>query len=47
MTPKLIKSKEDFNRARSRLAALMEAREGSPEADELELLALLIEKYEQ
>lgn len=47
MTPKLIKSERDYRQARARVAQLMDAREGTPEADELELLALLVEKYER
>ncbi len=47
MTPKLIKSERNYRQARARVAQLMDAREGTPEADELELLALLVEKYEQ
>lgn len=47
MTIKPIKSEREYRNARARLALLMDAREGSPEADELEVLALLAERYEQ
>ena len=47
MTMKPIKSEREYRNARARLAALTDAREGSPGADELGVLALLIEKYEQ
>lgn len=47
-TIKLIKSEADHEQALSRLMALMDAdpAEGSAEADELELLALLIDRFE-
>ena len=45
---KLIKTKAEHNAAMERLSALMDADPalGSPESDELELLAHLIESYE-
>jgi len=46
---KIIKTPEEHEAALERLMVLMDAdpQEGSPEADELEVLALLIEQYEQ
>lgn len=46
---KLIKSDHEHEQALARLVALMDADppEGSQEADELDVLALLIEQYEQ
>ncbi len=46
---KIIKTPEEHEAALERLMALMEAdpQEGSREADELEVLAMLIEHYEQ
>ena len=46
---KIIKTPEEHEAALERLMALMEAdpQEGSREADELEVLAMLIEQYEQ
>ena len=42
-----IKTEEDYNLALSKISALMDAEiEGSPEADELERLASLVEIYE-
>ncbi len=48
MNPKLIKTAKAHKTALSRVYELMqqEPRAGSPEADELELLALLVEDYE-
>jgi len=46
MTNKLIKTEEDYNLALSRISELMDAKEGTVEADELELLATLVEMYE-
>jgi HTH-type transcriptional regulator / antitoxin HigA len=43
---KLIKTKRDYNLALSRIEVLMDAEAGTPEADELELLATLVEMYE-
>ncbi|MDY6929961.1 MAG: plasmid stabilization protein, partial [Pseudomonadota bacterium] len=46
---KIIKTAEEHEAALERLMVLMDAdpQEGSPEADELEVLAMLIEQYEQ
>lgn len=43
----LIKTDDQYTAALNRLDALMDAPAGTPEADELELLSLLIEKYEE
>jgi HTH-type transcriptional regulator/antitoxin HigA len=47
MTLKLIKTKKDYSDALKRLEIIFDARPGTKEGDELELLALLIEKYEE
>ncbi|RJR52027.1 MAG: ImmA/IrrE family metallo-endopeptidase [Desulfobacteraceae bacterium] len=47
MVSRLIKTEEDYNLALKRIEALMDAKEGSPEADELELLSTLVEMYEE
>lgn len=47
MVKKLIKTENDYNRALSRIDELMDAAPGTPEADELELLAALVEMYEE
>lgn len=41
-----IRSDADLDRAFARLEALWRAEEGTPEADELEVLSILIERYE-
>ena len=46
MKIKLIKTEEDFNNALSRLDQIFDAPSGSKESDEADLLALLIEDYE-
>ena len=46
MNIKPIRSLEDLTAAFTRLEQLWGAADGSPEGDELETLALLIEKYE-
>lgn len=47
MTTKLIRSEADYDKALSRLEELMDARAGSTEGDELDLLSTLIERYEE
>lgn len=47
MTVKLIKTKKDHQDALKRLEEIFDARPGTREADELEVLSFLIEKYEQ
>lgn len=46
MINKLIKTEEDYNLALSRIEDLMDAEANSLEAEELELLATLVELYE-
>jgi HTH-type transcriptional regulator/antitoxin HigA len=47
MNIKPIKNDRDYERALRRVEALWEAREGSRESDELDILATLIEAYER
>ena len=44
---KLIRTEVEYDAALARIDALMSASEGSPEAEELEVLAILVEKYEE
>ena len=46
MEIKLIKTENDYNQALERLEVLFDAKKGTPEGDELELLGILIEQYE-
>lgn len=46
MTIKPIKTKRDYEQALIRLEAIFDTKKGSPEGDELEVLSILIEKYE-
>jgi HTH-type transcriptional regulator/antitoxin HigA len=46
MTIKPIKTKKDYQNALERLEKIFDAKKGSPEGDELEVLSILIEKYE-
>ena len=46
MEHKVIKNEKEHQRALSRLEKIFDAKKGSKEGDELELLALLIDKYE-
>jgi HTH-type transcriptional regulator / antitoxin HigA len=46
MKVKPIKTKKDYALAMQRLEKIFDAKPGSPEGDELEILAILIEKYE-
>lgn len=46
MTIKPIKSKKDYQQALGRLEKIFDAKKGSPHGDELEVLGILIEKYE-
>lgn len=41
-----VKNETDYRAALARIEALMDAREGSREADELDVLATLVDKYE-
>lgn len=47
MTIKPIKTKRDYQQALDRLETIFDARPGTPEGDELEVLGILIDKYEQ
>lgn len=47
MINRLIKTEEDYNLALKRIEALMDAQVNTPDADELELLAALVEMYEE
>lgn len=46
MTIRPIKTKKDYNSALERLEKIFDAKKGSNEGDELEILGILIEKYE-
>ncbi|MBF0378744.1 MAG: transcriptional regulator [Desulfamplus sp.] len=46
MINKLIKTQKEYNLVLSRIEELMDAKENSPELEELELLAVLVELYE-
>ncbi len=46
MTVKPIKTKKDYSQAMARLDVLFDAKKNTPEGDELEVLSILIEKYE-
>jgi HTH-type transcriptional regulator/antitoxin HigA len=47
MNIKPIKTETDYQNALKRVDNLMNAKLGSPQGDELEILAILIEKYEE
>lgn len=47
MAPKIIKTEKDYKLALSRLEQILDAKKGTREGDELELLALLIDNYER
>lgn len=46
MKPKVIKTEEEYEAALAHLETLMEAEPGSPEEEELVLLSMLVEQYE-
>ncbi len=46
MTVKPIKTKKDYNQALERLETIFDAKMDSAEGDELEVLSILIDKYE-
>jgi HTH-type transcriptional regulator / antitoxin HigA len=46
MKPKLIKTEKDYRTALARIEEIFGAKRGTPEGDELELLATLVELYE-
>jgi len=47
MNIKPIKTKKDYQKALKRIDNLMDAELGTPEGDELEILAILVERYEE
>ncbi|PZR37807.1 MAG: transcriptional regulator [Azospira oryzae] len=46
MKLKLIKTKKDYQQALARLEVIFDAKKGSPEGDELEIMGILIDQYE-
>ncbi len=46
MTIKPIKNKKDYQQALERLELIFDSKKGTPDGDELEILGILIEKYE-
>jgi HTH-type transcriptional regulator/antitoxin HigA len=47
MTIKAIKTQKDYQKALSRIDELMDGEPNTPEGDELELLVILVEQYEE
>lgn len=47
MKIKPIKTEADYNQAMERLEKIFDAKKGTKEGDELEILGILIEKYEE
>ena len=47
MAIKPIKTKNDYQIAMNRLEMIFDAKPGTPEGDELQVLGILIDKYEQ
>ena len=47
MTLKLLKTKKDYQGALDRLEIIFDAKPGTAQGDELEVLGMLIDKYEQ
>ncbi|MCB0488040.1 MAG: helix-turn-helix domain-containing protein [Cyclobacteriaceae bacterium] len=47
MNIKPIKTKKDYQQAMSRLEEIFDARRGTKEGDELEILGILIDQYEE
>lgn len=47
MTLRLIKTKKDYQNALARLEVIFDAKPGTPQGDEMEVLGMLIDKYEQ
>lgn len=47
MTIKAIKTEKDYNEAMERLETLFDAKKGTPEGDELEVIGILIDQYEK
>jgi len=46
MEIKPIKTEKDYNQALERLEDIFDAKKGSPEGDELEVLGILVDQYE-
>jgi HTH-type transcriptional regulator/antitoxin HigA len=46
MEIKPIKTDKDYNQALERLEVIFDAKKGSPEGDELEVLVILVDQYE-
>jgi HTH-type transcriptional regulator/antitoxin HigA len=46
MNIKPIKTKKDYEQALARLEVIFDAKKGSPKGDELELLGMLVDNYE-
>jgi len=46
MNIKPIKTKKDYEQALARLEVIFEAKKGTPKGDELELLGMLVDNYE-
>lgn len=46
MTIKPIKTEKDYRESLTRLEVIFDAKKGTPEGDELEILSILIDKYE-
>ena len=46
MDIKPIKTENDYNQALERLEIIFDAKKGSPEGDELEVLGILVDQYE-
>lgn len=44
---KIIKSEVEYEKVLARIEEIMDALQGTPEGEELELLSLLVEKYEE
>jgi len=47
MKPKIIKTEDDYTAALARIDQIMDAKLGTPEGEELELLSHLVEHYEE
>ena len=47
MKPKVIKTEADYEAALDRIDEIIDAKPGTPEADELELISTLVELYEK
>ena len=46
MTIKPIRTKKDYQQALSRLELIFDSKKNTPESDELEILGMLVDKYE-